>query len=172
MRLGLGIAVIVLALPGTALAERPPLPQSLSTGHFVVHYSVTPDDANATTPAVAAGFAQQAEVAYRNEVGVWGWTPPMNDGDGKTDIYVHHLTGPAAFTNPISSSSSAGQRAASIDIDPRAGTGGEVMAHEFFHVLQCTVQCFAATYLLEGTAEWAGHQLYPSTGGVLPFSQP
>ena len=58
-----------------------------SGGHFQLHYPGTVPAADAQT------LAANLEHAYDVEVGSWGFAPPVNDGDGKVDVYVADIGG-------------------------------------------------------------------------------
>jgi hypothetical protein len=119
-RLILGAAVCVLAgvlgAPANAAPPaRPALPDSFASAHFVVHYDGVPDQADYITQIQAGQLLAFLEQGYTGITSL-GYSAPVDDGDGKTDVYVVDLSAdkialsiePDAFPAPTS---------ASIDID-------------------------------------------------------
>ena len=156
------------AAPGLARTVPRGLDQQFESAHFVVHFTTSAVSPDATTATAAQADASLAERAFATEVGEWGFLAPADDGDGKTDIYVaKQPDGIAGQAVPDSWSPGA---PGSIRIDPRRLTM-EVTSHEFFHVIQFRYQPLGTTYLMEGTAEWAGTRLAGRTGKV-PFQLP
>ena len=180
MRRGLLCSVVAvwLALSGTALAaERPPtdywgysppasLTEAVTSDHFVVHYTSADGDPNAILPSRAQAISDAAERAYAVEVGDWHFPAPIDDGDGRTDVYVYtdEKTGRSALTH-IDWPPPAGTRTSSawFSIPPPAGTF--VIAHEFFHVLQYARFIYWG-WTTEPSAVWA--HLNETGAGVWP----
>lgn len=101
------VGSLVLASTGAAAPVRPASDHVLTTAHFMVHYytDVDPktgapanDYSTQTDAGDIAAYAEQAYAAYVS----WGYTPPVNDGDGLTDIYVTDLSGPPALESVAS----------------------------------------------------------------------
>jgi hypothetical protein len=106
----LGVTLAVALLAGVLASAAPARPgvgeYTLSTTHFVVHYysdidltgAIKPDWSSETQAGDVAAYAEQA---YSLLTG-WGYPKPVNDGDGKTDIYLEDFTnfaGVDAFDN-------------------------------------------------------------------------
>src|SRR5437763_109540 len=107
---GCGVAALAVSMTFCSVAAAAPprrdwvpasLDQAVSSDHFVVHYSVTPGDANAIPdPALARALLSSGEAAYAYESGTLGFHP-LDDGDGKVDIYVMEVTHPAGDVEAI-----------------------------------------------------------------------
>jgi hypothetical protein len=131
-----------------------------SGGHFQVHYPGSVPAADAQT------VADNLEHAYAVEVGSWGFSPPVNDGDGKVDVYVADTggnLGEAAPDHPGPATSGY------IQIDPASAGDAETAAHELFHILQYAMDSRGAKFLKEGTAEWAGANVAGGTSWLLSY---
>lgn len=159
-------ATLVLAglLGAPANAARPVQPNSVSTAHFVVWYDPDPTQADYIDQTQATQLAAMAENAYSVEVGRWGYQPPVDDGDGKTDIYVLDFTpyqGVAGFAVP--DGSGAPQSGSIWFAKSVVDTSWEqhTVAHELFHLIQFRYWAPSAAdhWLLEGEAEWAGYKV-------------
>jgi hypothetical protein len=175
--LALVVGAAACAGPASA-AERPPtdfygytppesLTESVESEHFVVHYTSADGDPNAILPSRAQRVSDRAEQAYAREVGEWGFPAPIDDGDGRTDVYVYsdEKTGPRALTH-IDWPPPQGTRASSawFSITPTASID-YVVAHELFHVLQYARFVYWG-WLTEPSAVWAhlnvyGHGAWP-----------
>src|SRR4051812_15162343 len=79
------------AQAGTPVPVRPALPQSLTSAHFVVHYTGDPTNPAYATQTQASDLAALAEQARTTEMS-WSYNAPPDDGDGHTDIYVLDFT--------------------------------------------------------------------------------
>ena len=102
-------------------AARPGLgfPETLNTTHFQIHFTGDLADPARITDQQAGDLGQLAEQSYTTEVTTWGYPPPIDDGDGKIDIWVTSLgpdvLGYAFSDGPVPSS-------AYIEIDPGTWT--------------------------------------------------
>lgn len=161
------VAALAGVFSATSFAARPGgLPRSVSSAHFVVHYTSDPDDPAYTTQTKAADLAALGERAYATYQ-AWGFATPADDGDGKVDVYVADLSGlanpPLAFadTDVVAATSSG-----FIVFDVRTldrPDANLAIAHELFHVVQ-----FASWgnpqpsdgWLFEGAAQWAAARAY------------
>lgn len=160
-------AVRPLAGPLTAY------PEVLTTEHFEIHYTgelADPPNLDRIVQQDAGELAANAERAYATIVGAWGYPAPLNDGDGKVDIWVQNLnpasTGTVAFVSP----DAAGNVSTSwMAVDPSVVRSQHVVAHELLHVLQVGTWIPADGWLLEGTAEWGGFAVdgYAGTEGSI-----
>lgn len=176
LRSGLSTAIVlvagVLALaPSTAAAAavRPPagfpsLPQQAVSPHFIVHYTTT--GASTITPDVAATLSANAEQAYSRLIGEWGYPPPMDDGDGKTDIYVAQIPGLGAAAGR--DDQVADHTTGFVILPPVSAPFLYAVAHEFFHVIQFGIWTHEQSWLTESTAEWAGQNVFVAGGGQAP----
>jgi hypothetical protein len=139
-------------------ANRPAMPHCIATQHLEVWYTSDTGDDAYTTFTQASDFAALYEHVYATEIG-YGFPAPLDDGDGKIDVYITTLSGVlglAATDNPGLTSSGL------IEIDAGqlgADTEVHVLAHELFHLIQFASwvpQQQSDTWLLEGSAEWMG----------------
>ena len=140
-------------------AARPGLgfPELLTTQHFEIHYTGDlgpPPDPSRITQQQAGDLGALAEQAYTTEVTTWGYPAPLDDGDGKIDIWVEDTGSPdiLGFAVPdgaIPSSGWIALAAGSVD-------NQHTVAHELFHLIQFGIWTPSDSWLLEGTAEWAG----------------
>lgn len=131
-RLILGVAVCVLAgvlgAPANAAPARPALPDSFASAHFVVHFDGDPLQSDYTTQLQVGRLLASLEQAYTG-ITTLGYSAPVDDGDGKTDVYVVDLSPekidleiePDAF--PAPTSASIDLDVASIDDAPLAASG-------------------------------------------------
>ena len=155
---------------GPAVAARPaafPLPETLTSTHFRIHYTgdfTLPDER--VLQQDAATLASNAEQAYAAFVTGWGYPAPLNDGDGLIDIWVTDLAAGVAGKADVDA---AGNTATGwIAVDPAYVKARDVIAHEFFHLVQFGIWIPADSWLLEGSANWAGISVngYVATGNA------
>lgn len=154
---------------GAADAARPAgsYPETITTPHFTVHFTGDLSSAERVTFQTAGDLAALAERAYDTFVTNWGYPAPLNDGDGKTDIWVQDLS--ASDILGLASADAAGNTSTAwISIDVAAATSQAVIAHELLHAIQYGIWIPADSWLLEGSAEWAGFAAsnYSPFGGV------
>ena len=150
---------------------------TLTSQHFVVHYISDPLDPSYATQGQASQLATLADRAYATETG-WGFTPPLNDGDGKVDIYVEDLSalqGVLAYaqgdTPGVTTSGFIVFGVASLTADDE----GLTMAHELFHLIQYATwanHTASDSWLYEGSAEWAAAKVYGFPGSLTAGSGP
>lgn len=154
------------ALAGPALAARPGgWVHTVSTTHFVVHYTSDPHDPAYATQGQASALAALAERAYAAETG-WGASAPIDDGDGKVDIYIEDLSslsGVIAYAQQdnVAATSSGYIVFGVAYLD--SSQEGEYIAHELDHVLQFASWANPQNsdlWLYEGTAQWAAAKVY------------
>jgi hypothetical protein len=158
------LGLIAAALAGPANAARPSgYPEMLRTQHFEVHYVGGPA-VQSITHQQAGDLAAMAEKAYATIVTDWGYPAPLPDIDGRTDIWVEdhsalEILGYAEMDTPGTSSPGW------FTLDVTAIGSQAVIAHELMHVIQFGIWVPADSWLLEGTAEWAGF----NASGFTPF---
>ena len=159
---------LATALAGPAAARPNPVlyPETLTTPHFAIHFTgeiVDPANPERTTFQIAGDLAANAERAYSTLVTDWGYPAPLNDGDGRTDIWVQKLV---PGTLGLATTDAPGNTGTGwISIEVTAATSPAVIAHELMHLIQYSQWITADSWLLEGTAEWAGF----SVSGYTPF---
>ena len=160
----LGACAAFAAAPATAARPglAPAYPELLTTPHFQIHYTgAGPLPPGPPTPnperivhQTASDLGALAEQAYATIVTGWGYPAPLDDGDGKIDVWVQDL---AAGTLGSATADGVGNTSTGwIAIDVAYATSQQVIAHELFHLVQFAVWIPADAWLLEGTAEWAG----------------
>lgn len=130
------------------------LTESLTSAHFVVHYSVG-GDPHSTTREAAAQTIERAERAWSVQVDQWGYPRPLDDGDGRVDIYMQDIDNKNvagwARTEKYVGEGATGYIAVDIeflDYEP-------VVPHELFHLVQYAIAVGASGILKEATANWA-----------------
>jgi hypothetical protein len=163
-----GLLGATRAHAGTPVPVRPALPQSLTSAHFVVHYTGDPTDPAYATQTQAGDLAALAEQARTTEMS-WGYNAPPDDGDGHTDIYILDFTpwaGVGGFAVP---DGAVVPQSGSIDLAvSQLGAAWEqhLIAHELFHLIQFgyALPVGADHWLLEGEAEWAGYKVAGYSG--------
>lgn len=155
----LGACATFAAAPATAARPglAPSYPDLLTTTHFQIHYTgelSTPANPNRILHQTAGDLGALAERAYATIVTGWGYPAPLDDGNGKIDVWVQDLS---AGTLGSATKDGAGNTSTGwIAIDVAYATSQQVIAHELFHLIQFAVWIPADAWLLEGTAEWAG----------------
>lgn len=162
---------LATALAGPAAARPNPAlyPETLTTAHFAIHFTgeidpITPNP-DRITFQMAGDLAANAERAYSTLVTDWGYPTPLNDGDGLTDVWVQDLgtSGVLGFATQDAPGNTA---TGWISMDVTAATSQQVIAHELMHLIQYGQWITADSWLLEGSAEWAGF----TVSGYSPFS--
>lgn len=156
--------LLAAALAGPADAARPGgYSELLRTARFEIHYvgGATPEG---ITHQQAGDLAVLFENAYATMVTGWGFPAPRNDGDGRIDVWVQDLSllGALGFAEQDApGNTSTGW----ISMDVTAIGSQAVVAHELMHLIQYATWKPADSWLLEGTAEWAGF----TASGFKPF---
>lgn len=168
---GVAFLLALAPAPETARAAVRPAPSYLNAEfggpHFVVHY--TPNQGTAAdrlSEAGAAALLANAEAGYAWEVLQQGFPAPLDDGDGRTDIYVYDLP-------PFLGGAAAGRDDESLErtsgfvvLDPTT-TNVYAISHEFFHLIQFGILAHTG-FFSESTAEWAGQAVVAANGGSPP----
>jgi hypothetical protein len=147
--------LLAAAFAGPAGAARPAAgyPETMSTTHFQIHYTGIGDDA--VTHQQASDVAAAAEQAYATLVTGWGYPAPLNDGDARTDLWIQDLSllGIAGYAEQDTlTPTSTGW----IALEKEVAAAPEVIAHELTHLIQFGMWVPTDSWLMEGTAKWAG----------------
>lgn len=184
-------ALTVCVIAGSAPARPPAGDHTITTTHFVVHYHT---DVDPTTGAPAldystqtdagdiAGYAEAAYALYKS----WGYTTPVDDGDGHVDIWINDLStqgvrSVAAWDNVSGPGPSSGwfEIATPTQLQVFAPGDGMTLAQEEQQVVADNVFYMfgfanwvptsgSDEWLLYGAAEWASQveTNYTPTGAV------
>lgn len=158
---GLGAAV----LAGPALAARPALPKTVTTTHFVVHYSTA--GASPISFAQASDVAAIAERVYAAELAD-GYPAPASDvlvdGDPHIDIFVDtaSVSGAEAGLAKADNAAAAQSSGYIVLAATAASMSTHAIATELFHLIQFGIYDFTAisssdSWLMSATAEWMGY---------------
>lgn len=170
-----------------------------STEHFVIHYTLTGEDAVAETdedstgrPDYVEAVAEALEYAWRQQIEQQGWRAPLPDkaegGDERLDVYLENQDTIYGYMDSFGSFvSDPGAEVArtaygylSIDNDYSSAEFEdeldplEVMrttvAHEFHHAVQSAYDDEDPHYwLYEATAVWMEDKLYPDIGDARTY---
>jgi hypothetical protein len=170
----LRFALLVAALLGlwasAANAARPdvndpdaPLPHTLTSAHFQVHYNGSADVSWRINAMQANDIATWAERAYAAYVS-WGYGAPLDDGDAHIDLYVME-TGVGSWGAALSDNWIANTSTGYAIVSSSEGVDERKVAHLVFHVFQAAEWNHLEPWLREGEAEWAAFRLlgFPST---------
>lgn len=164
LRLALLGAAFAAVFAAPAHAVRVVLPETLTSTHFQIHFDGDPTLEHPVTYQQAGELAANLERAYETMTGVWGFPAPLNDGDGKVDVYVTDTT-PANALGFAFPDTAANQTSGYIHIDDGATEMPDLAAHELFHLVQFGMFAPGEEWLMEATAEWAAFRFvdFPTT---------
>lgn len=146
--------------------------------HFCVHYIV--GGTRGATPYWVQATLKVLEHVYAAEIGSTnlGFRKPLNDGDGKYDVFLDEIGNNGYYgfctTDTASSTSTAW---CELDNDfaesefgaPPGNSLRVTAAHEFFHAIQFAYDANDMTWFLEGTAVWMEDQVYPTINDYLQY---
>ena len=148
-------AVFGAAWASPAGATRLALGETMTTTHFEVHYEGSGADGGILHQD-AGDLAALLERSYELFVTQLGYPAPMNDGDGRTDVYVVDLADLAILGAAFSDNFPALQASGYLYVDDEKVRSAETIAHEFFHLIQIGQWQPMDRFVMEGSAEWAG----------------
>jgi hypothetical protein len=147
-----------------AAAARPiGYPSTISSAHFQVHYTGDISALDRVTDQTAADADATAERAYTAITQTYGYPAPLDDGDGKIDIWIAS-TGSADIAGLAFPDNLTNQTSGYIVLDSVTGLNDHVIAHELFHLVQFGIWLPTDGWLLESTAEWTGFRFEGFTG--------
>jgi hypothetical protein len=142
------------------------LPETLTTPHFQIHWDGFPaPPASEVTWQQSGDLAANLERAYSTYMTDLGYPAPLDDGDGKIDVYVTDLKTPLGPLGLAFPETAANQTAGYMLIDDDVTELANVAAHELFHLVQFGIWSPTSGWLAEGTAEWNGFRFigFPSS---------
>jgi uncharacterized protein DUF6055 len=150
------VACASLVLGAAPASARPVgYPDTIASAHFLIHYTGDSTASDRVTDQQAADVATIAENAYNAITQTYGYPAPMDDGDGKIDIWIGS-TGSADVLGLAFPDTGANQDSGYILVDSKTGLNAHVIAHELFHLVQFGVWAPTDGWMLESTAEWTG----------------
>ena len=163
MRRPLLALLLAAALPATAEAAPRYAPaglaETVTTPHFVVHYTSDRTSEHAITAAAAQRVGANAERVWSVIVDGWTYPAPLADADGRVDVDVFRFAnGNAGDAYPLDTHRRAWRFPGRIELDARYATNVDVLGHEFFHVVQFGMFGRNARWLDESTARWSEHE--------------
>lgn len=150
-------------MPVGAGAARPSLPDSWSSAHFVVHYTQSAALPQSTAQAVAADAEEgyQHLVAGTGDPHNAGLRSPINDGDGRTDIYLTTWDSHPSYSGGVTLNDTVPPYGSWFILTPDLSLSSLRFraVHEFMHVIHQAYQPNPAAPIggtwMESTANWA-----------------
>ena len=165
LRLSLLVGALAAFAAPSADAVRIPLPESMTTTHFQLHFEGDASEpASPVTRQQIGELGSNLERAYTTFTSEWGFPAPLDDGDGLIDVYVNDLD-PAKVLGLAFPDTGMNQTSGYIHIDDDATELADLAAHELFHVFQYGIWAPGEGWLMEATAEWAAFRFlgFPTT---------
>jgi hypothetical protein len=167
-------ALALTAVPAPARAARnlggvpTNLTEQAVSQNFLVHYTSAPGDPNAIAPEAAQKLLVSAERALGDTKSRLELPQPMDDGDGRADVYVYGGTSRGPERGLVRADSTADRTTGWIAIPPDATADMATVTHQVVHLQQLALYRPAGRVLAEGTATWAPLNLYPDEVRSLP----
>jgi hypothetical protein len=155
LRFALLGALIAAAWAQPAHASRLVLEETMTTQHFQVHYDGVGIEGGIVHQD-AGDLAALLERSYTLFMTELGYPAPLDDGDGRIDVFVVDLSTVAALGAALSDNIAALQASGYLYIDDGSVQSAETVAHELFHLIQIGQWQPMDKFVMEGTAEWAG----------------
>jgi hypothetical protein len=185
------ISVAAIVVAGLLAADRPDTPQSQElfrfddgdivevseTPHFSVHYTRAGRHAVPLADGDSSGVPDHVEelgLIYEDVLDFYanalGYRAPIDDGDGRFDVYLvdFNFSADGAYR----AESCDGARCAGFMVQendfagyayPSTSYANRLLAsHEFFHAVQAAYDAAQGAVFSEGTAVWASEQFDPS----------
>ena len=159
------LAAALWAPSASALVARPDVgPQTLTSDHVAVHFTgfdSDPVQPHAIRYQEAADLAAILEEA-RAALVAWGYPLPLDDGDGRIDVWVADLRQPgeteASILGMAVSDTTGLQSSGYVVVHFTEVRSRETLMHELFHLSQNATWRRMSQWLKEATAQWAGHR--------------
>ncbi len=166
----------LLGAPARADADRslagvpPGLVEQAASQNFVVHYTSAPGDPNAITADAAQRLIVTAERALGDSRSRLDLPPPMDDGDGRADVYVYAGTSRGPERGFVRADSRDDRASGWLAVPPEATGDLFAVTHLVVHLQQLALYRPAGRALAEGSATWAPLHLYANELRTLPDS--
>jgi len=167
-------ALALTALPAPAVAARnlggvpTNLTEHAASQNFRVHYTSAAGDPNAIAPEAAQKLLVSAERALGDSKSRLDLPQPMDDGDGRADVYVYAGTSGGPERGLVRADSRDDRTTGWIGIPPDATADTVTVTHQVVHLQQLALYRPAGRVLAEGSATWAPLNLYPGEVRSLP----
>jgi hypothetical protein len=165
-------AVAVAAPPAHAARSLAGVPANLgeqaTSQNFAVHYTSAPGDPNAISPDAAQQLLVNAERALGDSGSRLYLPQPVDDGDGRADVYVYGGTSRPPERGMVRADSRADRASGWIGIPPEATGDIVTVTHQVVHLQQLALYRPAGRVLAEGSATWAPFHLYAKELAALP----
>jgi hypothetical protein len=138
------------------------LTEQATSQNFLVHYTSAPGDPSAIAPEAAQGLLVAAERALGDSRSRLDLPPPMDDGDGHSDVYVYAGIDRGPERGLVRPDSRADRTTGWIGLQPDATGDMAAVTHQVVHLQQLGLYRPAGFVLAEGSATWAPLHLYAS----------
>ena len=171
---GLAVAVLVAlaAAPAQAARNLTGVPANLgeeaASQNFAVHYTSAPEDPSAIAPEAAQQLLVNAERALSDSQSRLDLPPPMDDGDGRADVYVYAGASRGPERGLVKEDSRDDRTSGWIGLPPEAAGDIVAVTHQVVHLQQLGLYRPAGRVLAEASATWAPYHLYASQFAGLP----
>ena len=144
------------------------LAEQATSQNFAVHYTSAPGDPNAIAPEAAQQLLVNAERALRDSKSRLDMPQPVDDGDGRADVYVYVGTSRPPERGLVRADSRDDRGSGWIGLPPEATGDIVAVTHQVVHLQQLALYRPAGRVLAEGSATWAPLHLYANELGALP----
>jgi hypothetical protein len=162
------VAASAFALLGVgAASSSAAYSDTLTTPHFVIHYTGDSAASDRITNQTAGDVGQLAESAYTTLTSTYGYPAPLDDGDGnnRIELYVENIPIQGVVGEAIPTTAG-NPTPGYIILSPGGGLTARVVAHELFHLIQFGIFVPDDGWLLESTAEWMGIRFEGFPSGI------
>jgi hypothetical protein len=170
----LAALALVAGVPSSADAARSlagvptELTEQAASQNFLVHYTSVPGSLDAITPESAQELLINAERSLGDSKSRLDLPQPLDDGDGRVDVYVYAATTRGPERGLVRADSRADRATGWIGLPPDATADVVAVAHQVVHLQQLALYRPAGKVLAESGATWASIHLYGSELRSLP----
>jgi len=144
------------------------LTEQAASQNFLVHYTSDPARPDAIAPEGAQQLLINAERALGDSTSRLDLPQPLDDGDGRVDIYVYAATSRGPERGLVRADSRDDRGTGWIGLPPDAIGDVVAVAHQVVHLQQLALYRPAGRVLAEGSATWASLHLYGGELRTLP----